>query len=88
MGGSRSQGLPYSWAQGWEVPGPVACSRVYIPGQPHGGSRLGTGDREMRKIKSLASGELGAGEGEGIYTQTAVPLRELGPCHLLHRVAG
>lgn len=42
----------------------MAYSRVYIPGQPHGGSRLGIGDREMRKIKSLASGELGAGEGK------------------------
>lgn len=33
------------------VPGPMACSRVHIPGQPHGGSGLGTGHREVGKTE-------------------------------------
>lgn len=41
----------------------MACSGVKASGQPHGGSGLSTGDREMRKTKPAPSGDLGGRAG-------------------------
>ena len=54
--------------RGAVVPGPMAYSGVKASGQPHGGSGLSTGDREMRKTKPAPSGELGGrAGGRNIY---------------------